>query len=147
MANSIVQQYLTAVQSVIQMIPNPELERIETGPTHFGSYLKVESRHWTLLAKLEQDARTSEWSATVDNPTTSTQRSYALTLLNLIDAVETFNDQQALWAQVKATYQEYNTATAVMKCMVLFSLPHETASQAVSERIAAEGWRSLDDSE
>lgn len=139
-SNSLIVQYLTAVQQVIQLIPNPELEYVKVGDTSFGSDLRVESKHWSLSIMISRDIMAETWEASFGTLACSAQRSYATTLMALIDAVEAFNAQQPLWAEVKATYEEYNESTAIMKCMVLFGYTHEQAIRAVSDRSALEGW-------
>lgn len=140
-SNSLIVQYLTAVQQVIQLIPNPELEYVKVGDTSFGSDLRVESKHWSLSIMISRDISAETWEASFGTLACSSERAYATTLMALIDAVEAFNVQQHLWTLVREAYGEYNESTAILKCMVLFKYTHEQAQQAVSERSAIEGWK------
>jgi hypothetical protein len=140
-SNSIVRKFLTDLKATIEQIKNPELENIEVIENVVGLAILVESKYWLISILVSMDANSKTHSATFGVLANSSQRSYALTLLAMIDAVETFNREQTLWSQVKATYEEYNESTAIMRCMILFQYSHEQATRAVGDRAANEGWQ------
>lgn len=85
----------TLKRHIEESIENPELESTEiTGNPHgIIGELMVQSKHWTLAIKVAQEGTTETLKASVSINSCCSQRSYALTLLFLIDQVELFNSK------------------------------------------------------
>lgn len=83
------ENFVDALTHRISSIHNPEFEGFRNLP----GYLDIHSSNWRITVSIDQTLVNGEWQpkAHISSSCTSTQKSYALTLLACIEAIEEFN--------------------------------------------------------